>query len=258
MALSNYSVFYFGTKITSLNQNLNFDEGGGELTAQIEPGTYSLTDFMLAIKTAMDAASTIPQEYTVVFDRTTRQITISSDANFDLLVGTGSQIGTSPFPLMGFSGADLTGNLTYSGNSGAGSEYITQFPLQDYTESQDNQQRIDPSVNESASGVIEIVSFGVRKIFEMSFKFITDIPQPCFPHRSNPNGRADARAFFEFITERGPIEFMPNVIDRNTFFKVILESTPQDRRGTAFKLNELVGQGLPGYYEINNIKMREV
>lgn len=258
MALGTFSAFYFGTKITVNNQNLNFNEGGGELTAVITPGTYSLTDFVTAIKTALDAASTLPQEYTVTVDRDSRQITISSSASFDLLIGTGSQIGTSPWSLMGFTGSvDLTSATTYTGGSGAGSEYITQFPLQDYVESQDNQERIDPSVNEGASGTIEIVSFGIRKFFEMSFRYITDKAQDGKVIRNDSNGRSNARSFFETITERGEFEFMPDISNRSTFFKVLLESTPSSRQGTGFKLREMTAQSLPGYFEINNVRMRE-
>jgi hypothetical protein len=259
MALSTFSAFYFGIEIDSTNQNLNFDEGGGELSAVIEPNTYSLTDFLVAIKTALDAASTLPQEYTVTVDRDTRQITISSVGAFDLLVLTGSQLGSSPWTIMGFTGgADLTGLTTYTGASGAGSEYITQFALQDYVESQDDQERLDASVNESASGAVEVISFGIKKIFNMSFMFITDKPQDGKVIRNNSTGRADARAFFLEITKRGALEFMPDIADRSTFFEVVLESLPGNTKGVGFKLKELTGQSLPDYYEIKNVKMREV
>jgi hypothetical protein len=257
MAIGTFSAFYFGIQITTENQFLNIDEGSGELIVTIEVGSYSLTDFLVAIKTALDTASGLPQAYTVTVDRDTRQITISSDAAFDLLITSGSQVGSSAWSLMGFSGADVTGLLTYTGAAGSGEEFITQFPLQDYTASEDYQERLDAAVNESASGSIEVVSYGVKKLFEFSFKYITDKPQDNKTIRNNPDGRADIRNFFEKITSRGALEFMPDTGDRSTFFKVTLETTPSSSKGVGFRLRELTGQNLPGYYEINKVKFRE-
>jgi len=259
MAIDTFSAFYFGIKINSLNQNLNFDEGSGELTAQIEPGSYSLTDFLVAIQTALESASVLPQAYTVTADRITRQITITAANTFDLLISTGSQTGTSPWTLIGFNGiVDLTGLLTYTGASGSGEEYITQFPLQDYVLADHFQDRIDASVNESASGKVEVISYGVRKLFIMSFKYITNKAQDGHVIRNNPNGVANAVNFFENITERGEFEFMPDAGSRSTFFKVQIEKTTSQSKGTGFKLKELTGQNLPDYFEITNVNMRLV
>ena len=43
-----------------------------------------------------------------------------------------------------------------------------------------------------------------------------------------------------------------------TFFKLIVESMPGGSDGTGYELTELVGQSLPGIFEINNIKCRVV
>lgn len=259
MAIGTFSTFYYGTKITTTNFRINFRENVDELTAEVEQGTYSLIEFLGAIKNAMEAASQLPQEYVISVNRSTRQITITAAAPFELLLSSGSQVGTSPFALMGFTqGVDLTGATSYAGASGAGSEYTTQFPLQDYVLGDHNQERIDPSVNESASGRIEVVSFGIRKIFEMSFKYITDFVQDGKVIRNNPTGIADAVDFFENITDKGPFEFMPDSANRSTFFKVLLESTSGSKNGTGFKLKELTGQNLPGYFETNRVKLRVV
>lgn len=259
MSLNTIPSFFYGFTIDSTNNSININEGSGELLATIASGKYSLTDFLTAVKTALDAASTLPQTYTVSVDRTTRQITISASSNFDILIGTGTQTGQSPYDLMGFTGSvDLTSANSYTGDSASGSQFIPQFLLQSYTDPEHYQERIQPSVNESASGTVEVVSFGVRKFIEFDFKFITDIAQDGKVIRNNPSGVADAVAFFQEITKRGHFEYMPDKDTPATYHKVILEQTPTSSDGVGYKLNEMVNNNLPGYYETGVIRLRVV
>src|SRR5690606_20169751 len=109
------------------------------------------------------------------------------------------------------------------------------------------QERIGASVNESANGEIEVISFGLRKFIEMNIMYINNRPQDGTVIKTNLSGVSDAIDFMEFITQKFPFEFIPDIADRDTFYKVLLESTPQSREGVGFKLRELVGRGLPGY-----------
>ena len=165
MALDTWSKFYYVDEITDSNRSLNFDEGAGELLAEVERGAYTLDELALAIKTAMDAVGTLV--YTVSLDRDTRIFTISSTAPFDLLVSTGTQSAISIFSVIGFTGADRTGLSTYDSNNSSGSAYSVQFKLQDYVAPDYSQEKIQASINESADGTIEVVSFGTRKFIEM-------------------------------------------------------------------------------------------
>jgi hypothetical protein len=257
MAIDTFSTFYYGQSVTKDTWSINFKEGGGsELEAQVAIGAYTLTDFLVAVKTALDSEGALT--YTVSVDRNTRLITISTSSTFSLLVSTGSQNGTSLWSLLGFSGSDRTGASTYTGNLPCGSEYKNQFKLQDFTSSDDFQEKVDPTVLESASGNVEVVNFGTRKLFEMSFKYISNLAGDGSVFRNNPNGLSDARSFFQYITQKKPFEFMQDDSQRSNYKKVILESTPSSSNGTAYKLVELVGQNLPGYYEITNVKMRDL
>ena len=56
MSVDTFSIFYFGTEITEDNQNLNFNEGGPELTAVLEIGSHTHTELETIIKTALDTA----------------------------------------------------------------------------------------------------------------------------------------------------------------------------------------------------------
>jgi len=255
MAISTFSTFYYGFEITDLNKYFNFDEGGGELTAEIQIGAYTLTEMLVALKTAMDAAGA--NTYSPSIDRATRLVTIASTGNYSILLNTGTQKGSSPYSLLGFtSGVDTTSALTYTGISQAGSEYTPQFWLQDFVDQNDYREKIDSKVNESANGTIEVFNFGTRKFTQMSFKFITDMAQDGHVIRNNPSGVSDCRAFLQEITTKNPVEFMVNLDDRNTYLKLVLGSTPSSSEGTGYKLIELVKNNLPNYYEINNLKFR--
>ncbi len=205
----------------------------------------------------MDAVA-VSNTFTISVDRTTRKITIASDTTtFDLLISSGSQSTTSPFSLLGFTGSlDLTGSMSYTGDSGAGSEFQPQFILQDFTDSENFQETIDATVNESASGEIEVVGFGTRKFIEFSLKFISDLAQDGKVIKNNPNGVLNAQQFMQDLVQKNPVEFMPDISDRATFKKLLLESTRTARDGTGYKLEELTRQNLPGYFEINNLRFR--
>lgn len=260
MSIETFSLFYFlDEDIDTSNQNLNFTEGAGpELTAVLTPGSYSPGDLATVIKTAMDAAGALV--YTVAFDRVLRKYTISTTSTFALLITSGSKIGTSPFSLMGFTGADVTGASTYTSNGNVGSEYIPQFKLQDFVDSDDSQAKISPTVNESSSGIIQVVAFGTRQIFEMNIKFATDRDVTTSGQiKNNPTGVADLRAFMQRIIDKVPFEFIPNIQSKTNFTKVLLESTPEDQKGTAYKLKELSIQGGPtGFFNTGLLLMRVV
>jgi hypothetical protein len=256
LALGTFSAFYLSYTIDATNNIINFDEGGGELSATVSPGIFSATDFATAIQTALNSAGALV--YTVTFNRSDRTITISATGTFSLLASSGTQISVSPWNLMGYSAIDLTGASTYTGDSPSGEAYENQFWLQDYTGPGEYIEKVDSSVNESTGGEIEVVSFGERQFLEMTFKFITDIAMDGQVIKNNPSGVADAKAFFNNIIDRGNFEFMPDVSDKNTFYKVKLESTPSSQSGTGYRLREMVSQNLPGFYEIGPIKLRVV
>lgn len=103
-------IYEFKVDIDATNNKLNFSEGGGELTATITSGEYTLAALAAAIKTAMDAAG---GTYTVSV--TSDKFTITSTSAFSLLIASGTNLLTSVFSHIGFTGGDVTGLLTYSG-----------------------------------------------------------------------------------------------------------------------------------------------
>lgn len=255
MSLTTHSKFYFGYEIDSDNLYLDFSEGGPELTAVIPVGSYSLETIADAVAGALTEAG--GQTYSASVNRITRKITISAPGNFELLVSSGSHLGSSAYSVIGFTGADLTGDDNYLGNQGAGSEYTTQFILQSYIPASNYQQAADAVVNKAASGRVEVVTYGTEQFIEMDLKFVTDIAQDASsPIRQNLSGVAALRTFLQFLVTKAPVEFMADEDDESTFETLILESTPLDQKGTGYKMRELYDRGLPGYFETGVLKFR--
>lgn len=257
MSLSTHSKWYFGHEITESNLSLSFDEGSGELIAELDVGSYTLEEYAVEIARAMTAAGT--QTYSAVVNRTTRKITISATSNFDLLITSGTTAGTTTFTLAGFNGADVTGSNSYVGDSASGSVYTTQFICQDYVASSDFQGAADATVHKSATGRIEVVKFGTESFFELSLKFVTDRSMPSgAPIRENLSGVSDLRTFMQYLISKNRLEFMPDEDTPGTYYNVILEKTSESDKGVAYKLKELYGRGLPGYFETGILKFRVV
>lgn len=251
------SFYYIQDSIDSENLWLDFDEGTGEISAQVQAGSYTPTNLASAVQDALNDSISV-NTYAVTFDRETRQFTISANNNFDLLISSGSHAGTNVFSILGFSGPDLTGTDTYSGDVSV-NEYKPQFYLQDYIDQEDLRRSVQATVNKSASGTIEVVKFGTEKFFEFNIRLITDIDQGVNSWvETNLNGLIEARSFLRFITEKKDLEFIPDRTDKNTFYTVLLESTEESRDGTGYRLKELYPQGLVGYYETGKLTFRIV
>jgi hypothetical protein len=153
---------------------------------------------------------------------------------------------------------DLTGASTYDGSEDTGEQYYPQFWLQSYVDRLNSQKSYDPTVNKTPSGRVEVVRFGLQQFFEMDVKFITDLPMDGHVIKNNQNGLSDAQDFFEFASQKFKFEFIPDVDDPNTFYKVLLESFPGFTDGTGFKLKETIAQNLPNFYETGVFVLRVV
>lgn len=246
MSLTTFSQFFFGFTIDVTNNKLNFDEGGGELTATIDSGSFAMSDIATKLKTALDAAGALT--YTVTLDRSTRKFTIAATGVFDLLITSGSQAGTSIFSLIGFTGSDVTGSASYESNTTAGSIYQTQFILQDHVASTENQEFVDALVNESSSGIVEVVNFGTKSLVQFNMRFITNINQSgAGVILNNASGVSNANTFMKNIIKKVPYEFMKDKNTPATFQKLLLDSTPESGRGTGYRLKEM--NDLPGYFQ---------
>lgn len=257
MALSTFSCFYYGFEITSTNNLLNFSEGGSELTAELAVGSYSLTDILDVVVSALNNAGALV--YSATVNRTTRIITISASGNFELLTSTGSQIANSPFSLLGFTGSDRTGDDSYAGNVAAGYIFEPQFELQEYVPIENWTGAALASVNKSASGRVEVVKFGNESFMQCNVKYVTNVAQTDQTIIKNDSSAvANLLQFMNYAITKGPMEFMPNISDRAAFIKVLLESTPDSKEGVSFKLKEMYGDGLPGWFETGTMKFRLV
>ena len=104
-----------------LNEYIDFDEGGAELTATLTPGNYSGQTLAAEIKTQMDSAGALT--YTVTYAESTGLFTIAASGAFTLLWNSGSHtylpdLYSPAAGMLGFlAGTDLTGGATYTGDT---------------------------------------------------------------------------------------------------------------------------------------------
>jgi len=252
MSLTTFSAFYYGFEFDSDFRYIDFDEGSGALQAEVALGSYTPTEMALVIQEAMNAVGTLT--YVATFNRSDRSFTISSTANFDLLVSSGLA-SNKAYPAFGFTGVDRTGASTYTGGF-AGSEYLPQFILQDHISTDNLQKLINPSINKSADGTVEVIRFGTEKFMQCNIKYATDLHIGGGSFKNNPSGVSDLQTFMQYITNKKPVEFMPNELSRNTYQKLLLESTVEEKDGTGYLLKELYDKGLPNIFETGIMRFR--
>ena len=104
--------YAFTVEVDTVNNKLDFKDGAGALVATLATGAYTLAALATEIKTKMDAAGTLVHTVAVSSDN---KITISAPSAFSLLVDTGANAAASIFGEIGFSGDDLAGLATYTG-----------------------------------------------------------------------------------------------------------------------------------------------
>jgi hypothetical protein len=254
------SKFYYGHTVTADNRAISFSEDNvNELIAELKIGNYSLTSYAQEVRRAMNEVSG-GNNYEVSLDRNTRILTISGDNPFTLLTQTASIILISAFRMMGFNDLqDLTGFNSYSGQFGSGDVYAPQFFLQDYQDFRFNQKTASANVNQSASGLVEIVSYGNVKLMSCNIKYINTYTQPDNSiFENNPNAIDETLTFLEYLITKGRIEFIADRDDANEYTECILDSTSKEQNGTAFELRELYSQGLNGYFETGLLRFRKI
>lgn len=253
--INTISKFYYGLTITSQNKYLDFNEGSGDLVAIIPTGNYTPEDLAQAVEDALNDAGV--NSYTVSFNRSTRIITItaSSSTTFKASTGTYVALGYSIFSTLGYPATNST-TTTYTASSAIGSVYTPQYKLQDYVSESDYREQRNQTVAKSASGKVEMQSFGVDRFFEFSIKFITNIKQPSSgPITNNSSGVENARSFMQWCIEKAYVEFMPDKDTPSTYYRVVLEKSSSSD-GTGYKLQEQFTKGLVGYYETGLLTFR--
>jgi len=99
--------------ITTANQDLDFDEGGGPLLATITAATYTPTTLCAEMKTQLEAAGALT--YTITYSGNVFRIS-SSAGTLNLNAATGPNIADGIWATIGFAATDLTGFINYAGD----------------------------------------------------------------------------------------------------------------------------------------------
>ena len=102
--------------LSNVNNKIDFDEGAGEVTAEVTAGTYDAEDLASAIATAMNLAGLL--SYTCAYDHETQKFTITASSSitpgFLWLTGT-NKLDSIALVANFAQTADITGTTTTSG-----------------------------------------------------------------------------------------------------------------------------------------------
>lgn len=258
-----YSVFYYGHKVTQENKLFPIKETGPIVFVELTTKSYSAEDFCLELQRKLNLNTNLNNDYLVSFNRNTRKITISANNNFEIPVTQVNYVLTC-YALCGIPNvSDLTGSNSYTFQNESGKAFYPQFELQQFVDFQNFQSAGSASINQSASGRVEVIKFGNVKKMKCNITLQTNITQlsnACIksPIKKDPNGVENLRDFMEWAIEKSPIEFMRDENNRANFIKCILESTQASNDGIAFELIELYSRGLVGYFETGLLTFREI
>lgn len=255
--INTMSSFLYDFTVDETNKYLDFKEGAGaEVTAILETGDFTLEDLMQNIEDAMNEVGGLT--YSVTANRTTRIVTITvGSSTMNLLASTGTNAASGIWATIGFALSD-SGNVTSkAGATAIGTVYNPQYLLQDYIGEADYRMLRDPTVSKTSSGLVSVQNFGTDRFFEFNIKFATNIWQPSTgPITSNSSGVEDLQGFMQFATTKKQFEFIPDKNTPSVFYRCVLESTPDESKGTGYKLKEQFSRNLTGYYETGIIKLR--
>lgn len=253
MALSSSSLFVYGFEVTIANQALDFASSALQTPstahiATLNVGFYSLSGLATEIARAMNAADT-GNTYSVSIDRTVaggyqNRVTITTSGGFlTLFFGTGLRAGASCASLIGFAASDRTGATSYIGVSSAGSIFTSTLNGYNYLPPT-YRNKLFGSVNVSAIGEKEAISFNIQKFVQVEYKY-----EPASSITSN------WVPFLSWAIQQRKFEFTPEVSNPTLFYEVTLESSVEDGKGLGFRFKEQLPQ-YPNIYETGQLVMR--
>lgn len=258
MSLKTLSKFYYGHQVTQKNRYISFSEGGPEITAELRPGSYTLSKYAIEVARAMTEVG--GQDYLPILDRATRKITISAENNFELLCFTGTTSGATALTMIGFNMTeDKSGSNSYESDNGSGMVFSPQLLLQDYVPFENKQGFTGTTVNKSAYST-EIISIGRQRFMKCNVKYQTNKPigNNTGRYEQDDEGLENLRSFMLAVTEAQKIEFMPDRDNVDNYYNCIIESTAGSKNGTEFEIQETFNEKLPDFYHSGLMTFREI
>jgi len=237
MALKNPSLFLYGLQITVENQNISFGTSSSETPgmdtarlAVLNVGYYSLSGLGIEVARAMAAAD--PQNiYSCTSDRsaaggTQNRTTISTSGSYlSIYFGTGNA--SNPATILGFDESDYTGATSYTGTGTAGTPLVPNQLGYTYLPPETMQKNFG-SLNISASGLKESITWALQSFWQVQFKYI---PEDLL---------SDWLPLVQWMIQQRELEFTPDVTVPNTYYAGTLEDPSQ---GLEFYFSEM----LPNY-----------
>lgn len=251
MALNARSLFLYGFQVTAGNASIDFRSVALETPRQatLAFGFYSLTSLATEISRAMKAVDPL-RDFAVTINRNVgggleNRVTItSSGAFFQLLFLTGPRAISTVAPLIGFLSTDYSGLLAYTGASSAGTAFSPARVGYNFL-APEFKQRNFGSVNVSASGDKESITFQIQEFWQVQFKYI-----------EAAEWLASWLPLMRWLIQQRLFEFTPQVSAPTVFYEGTLETSTDDGKGLAFTGQEML-PSFPNVYDAGLMKFRK-
>lgn len=252
MALSAISTILYGLEVTPLNSSIDFKAALTDLVprqATLTLGFYSAAGLAREIKRALEELDSL-HTYTVTVNRsiaggTQNRITISTSGTyFRLLFASGPRAASSASGLMGFNPVDYINATSYTGSFTAGTMLQTTRIGYNYL-GPDFIRKVFGSVNVSANGDKEAIVFNIQKFFTVDFRY-------------EPKTKVlnEWKPALEWLIQQRPVDFTPEISSPTTFYEATLETSTEDGKGLAYRMEEMLPQ-FPNFYKTGTMKFRQ-
>lgn len=251
MALEGKSLFLYGFEVHDENKSIDFRvaSDGGELTAELTTGFYSLSLLLLEVERALEAAdpdNVYPCDANRGIDSGlgNRVIINSSSAYFDLLFGSGTSSDTSAYSLLGYAPCDYTGSTFYQNEETIGTFLIPELVGYNFLPPE-NFTTHEGVVTVAASGEKEAIIFSTQRFIDVAFKYE--------PEAKVITEWAD---FWTWSTQIKPFDFTPDYENSPCdVSSVTIERLSGNSSGLGWKMTEML-PNFPFMYQTGLITMR--
>lgn len=281
MTLKTLPIFHYGFEVLEECTWVDFreyidDVMGPEISFELKVGVYCSEEIRSMLEVAFNLVGTL--NYTVAYDKFTRRYKIHADDYFELLVGTGTNSGSSLLKCLGFGSYPVYGEDHLYGDPSldygdvdtglfvihrakfpAGFVFEPQFKIQDFIDAENNEALRAASKQESTSGEVEVLHFSTDRTYVFNFKYITNREMPCGgPIRNDPNAVESVNSFMSWAIRQKVIEYYPDKSNMETSFKIRLEKAKGNSKGLGYRLKELTSKNLPGFFETERVTFRRL
>ena len=248
-----WAAFFFGTTVTDSSFVLDLQSGATVFAVRVPYGSWAPKSFRAVLEA--NILSQTGLACLVDFNYTTRAYRLTFPSSVTLLGATGGNASISVLPVLGLPSTDQTGTV-FTGSGGQCSVFYPNFPLTAFTDKVNTLEFFGLTASETAGQLREVVSFGERRFYRYSMRYLTDTCGGLSSSylRMNPSALSQARAYLRQVLSLQGIDFFTDadLIGNNYTTRPTdtIQRSIANESADQIELEEMTGDGLQGFYQI--------